>query len=50
VTAAAFFGIGAAKSPFVDRTWYRSGGETLLVRGAAAGLSYLIGKLLGGLA
>jgi VIT1/CCC1 family predicted Fe2+/Mn2+ transporter len=50
LTAAAFFGIGAAKSLIVERTWYRSGAETLLVGGRAAALAYMVGALLRGIA
>ena len=49
-TGVAFFAVGAIKSKFVDKPWYSSGIETLLLGGAAAALAYIIGDLLEGLA
>ncbi|MCC6907688.1 MAG: VIT1/CCC1 transporter family protein [Phycisphaerales bacterium] len=50
MTAAAFFIVGAIKSPFVDESWWRSGLETLLVGGIAAAMAFGIGAALQGLA
>ena len=49
LSAAALFGLGAAKVLITERNWFRSGLEMLLVGGVAAGVAYLIGFLLSGL-
>jgi VIT1/CCC1 family predicted Fe2+/Mn2+ transporter len=46
LTAIALFLVGAVKARFLDRPWYRSGAETLLIGGTAAALAYLVGALL----
>ena len=48
-TAGAFFLVGAIKSKFVNKPWYTSGFETLLLGGTAALLAYLVGDILEGL-
>lgn len=45
VTLAVFFAIGALKSRWSLSAWWRSGAETLLIGGVAAGLAYFVGTL-----
>ena len=47
LTGAAFFAVGALKSRFVEQPWWRSGAETFVLGGTAAGVAYAIGMLLG---
>ena len=49
MTGVAFFGIGAVKSRFVERTWYGAGFETLLAGAAASALAWIVGWLLRGI-
>lgn len=45
LTMASFFGIGAVKSRWSLNPWWRSGLETLLIGGIAAGIAYFVGTL-----
>ena len=45
VTLVVFFAIGALKSRWSLSAWWRSGAETLLIGGVAAGLAYFVGTL-----
>ena len=45
-----FFTIGALKSFFVEQRWYWAGLEILTIGGVAAGLAYLVGADLNGIA
>jgi VIT1/CCC1 family predicted Fe2+/Mn2+ transporter len=49
LSAAALFGLGAAKVLITERNWFRSGLEMLAVGSLAAGVAYFIGYLLRGL-
>ncbi|ADZ71174.1 VIT1/CCC1 transporter family protein [Polymorphum gilvum] len=48
MTAAAFFGIGSAKSRWSTQSWYASGLETTAIGMSAAGIAWLVGYLLHG--
>jgi VIT1/CCC1 family predicted Fe2+/Mn2+ transporter len=48
LTAVALFGIGCAISLFTGRGALRSGSRMLLIGGAAGGVTYAIGRLVGG--
>ncbi len=50
ITIAAFFWVGAFKGRYVGHSWLRSGIETALMGGVAAGLAYGVGVLLQSLA
>jgi vacuolar iron transporter family protein len=48
LTAVALFGIGSAISLFTGRGALRSGARMLLIGGAAGGVTYAIGRMVGG--
>ncbi|MDA1060788.1 MAG: VIT1/CCC1 transporter family protein [bacterium] len=48
-TLVAMFIVGAVKSKFSVKSWFRSGLETLFIGGVAAGIAYGVGYLLRGL-
>lgn len=47
-TGAVFFAIGTMKSRWSLKSWWRSGGETLLIGGVAALIAYGVGTLFHG--
>lgn len=48
LTFAVFFAIGAAKSRWSLASWWKSGGETLIIGGVAAAIAYFVGTLFHG--
>lgn len=50
LTGFALFGLGAAKVLVTQRNWFKSGLEMLVVGGLAAGVAYVVGALLRGIA
>ncbi len=50
LAGAVFFTIGALKSLFVEQRWYWARLEILAIGGVAAGLAYLVGAVLKGIA
>jgi len=45
MTGVVFFAIGALKSRWSPEPWWRSGAETLLIGGVAAGIAFFVGSL-----
>ena len=50
VSGLVFFTIGGLKSLYVEQRWYWAGLEILAIGGVAAGLAYLVGVVLKGIA
>ncbi|MCB0828172.1 MAG: VIT1/CCC1 transporter family protein [Solirubrobacterales bacterium] len=50
LTGLGFLAVGIAKSKIVEQAWWRGGLETLALGGSAAGVAYLVGLALGGIA
>jgi VIT1/CCC1 family predicted Fe2+/Mn2+ transporter len=50
VTGVAFFVVGASRSIVIDRRWYYSGGEMLVIGMLAATVAFAAGAALGGFA
>lgn len=50
LTSVAFFIVGSVKATIVDKKWFLSGIETLLIGGVAAVIAYVVGYVLRGLA
>lgn len=50
LTSCAFFIVGSVKATIVDKKWFLSGIETLLIGGVAAVIAYVVGYVLRGLA
>ncbi|MBW9206197.1 VIT1/CCC1 transporter family protein [Mumia sp. zg.B53] len=50
VSLLALFGVGAVVTAITDRPWWFGGLRQLILGGAAAGLTFLVGSLVGGVA
>lgn len=48
LTLATLFVVGAGKTVVTGRSWWRSGTESVLIGAAAAGVTFVVGWLLGG--
>ena len=49
LTGVVFFAIGTLKSRWSLEPWWKSGLETLLIGGVAAGIAYFVGSLFRGI-